>query len=243
MESNDRSHRQSHEDARMFSVAAFALLALPAGASASPYVTVENASGPPETLNPLAAATNVGNQLSINPGVKVWNSATGGMSQPLCPQAELFDGRARCVVEWRDGARTWWFAAATVDEHQLRNNIYPENSTAPEGGDPSDEATIVSLHHWTRKWTNCSLKYPGFTTPPGTLTSNNDCGADWPQSDAHLVVIEMWPGIRTHHAVNSIDWSFVNPAGYGPVGHLRVVRHGDTWTATNALGDSLRYTP
>jgi hypothetical protein len=224
---------------RLSIIAVLALLALPAGASASPYVTVENASGPPETLNPLAAAINVSNQLSINPG-KVWVYTTGGMSQPLCPQAELFEGRASCVVEWRDGARTWWYAMATVDEHQIQNNIYSGNNTVPEGGDANDEATIWSLHHWTRKWTTCSLR--GFTIP-GTLTSNNNCGGDWPQSDAHLVGTQMWPDIRTHSGVDSVGWGFIDSAGYGLIGTLHAVRHGDTWTATNALGDSFRYTP
>jgi hypothetical protein len=227
----------------IFPVAVLALLAIPAGASSSSYVHVSNPIGPPGTLlSPEVAAGDVSNQLSLNPGLKVWNSASGGMDQPLCPQVELFNGEARCVVEWRDGARTWWFALATVSEHQARNNIYEEGNKVPEGGEPNNEATIWSLHHWTRRWTSCSLRY-GPEKAPGKLSSNNDCGRGWPQSDVYFVAVQMWPDIRDHLAVKAIGWSFTDSAGYELIGDLHVTRNGQTWTATNALGDSFRYTP
>jgi hypothetical protein len=225
----------------IFAVALIGLLAIPAGASAGSYVHVTNP-GDLGTLSPLAAATNVSNQLSQNPGVKVWNNRPGGMEEPLCPQVEIFNRQASCVVEWRSGARTWWFALATVSEHQLKNDIYEEGNPVPEGGEPNNEATIWSLHHWTRRWTSCSLTY-GALTPPGRLSSNNDCGCGWPQSDAYFVAIQIWPDIRLHLPVQSIGWSFTDSAGYGLIGDLHVTRNGQTWTAINALGDSFRYTP
>lgn len=201
------------------------LLALGASAGADAKTFPVNNPGNPGSLSPAGAARSMSAKLATRPG-EPFSRRNGGLAQPLCPRVEIFSGHAQCVAQWRDGRATWWFALGTVTGGQISNT------------NPSSEATIYELGHWTRRWVSCPLH-----GSPGTLTSNNDCGRQIPESDAYFVQAELLGSIRSHRSVAVIGWQFTDSAGYSILGDYRISRHRGTYVATNGVGDSFRYTP
>src|ERR1035441_6484954 len=73
----------------------------------------------------------------------------------------------------------------------------------------------------------------------GTLIANNGC-TKGPQSDAYFVSIEGYYAARFHPG-SSLGWQFVQSAGFTSLGVFR--RQGHSYTFTNAVGDSFKFTP
>jgi hypothetical protein len=103
--------------------------------------------------------------------------------------------------------------------------------------------TVDGLHdsRWHRHWATCSLR--GFSGGPqkvhGTLVANNGCDRG-PQTDAYFIAIEGYYGGRFRPR-SSLGWQFVQSAGFTSLGVFH--RQGHSYTFTNAVGDSFRYTP
>lgn len=206
-------------------LAALAVLALGVAAAAGAKTIHVHNPGNPGLLSPAGAARSMGAKLAVRPG-SPFSHRDGGLDQPLCPRVEIFSGHAQCFAQWRDGRATWWLALGTVSAGQIKST------------NPSKEATIYELGHWTRRWVPCPLH-----GSPGTLTSNNDCGRHIPQSDAYFVQVELLGSIRSHRPIKPIGWQFTDSAGDDVLGLYKVARQGRAYVATNGVGDSFRYTP
>jgi hypothetical protein len=163
---------------------------------------------------------------------------------PACPAAiapVILRGAASCFAEYkRTGG--WHIATGGVEESEGML-----------------VATITHTGSWRRQWRVCrehgwrvngtNLFVPGASH--NTLVANNDCGRGAPQSDVYFVQQEMIYGCGRDSIPNRrgckvgaarVGWAFTDSAGFDSIGIFHCKRRDLTYTCTNAVGDSFRYT-
>ena len=150
-----------------------------------------------------------------------------------CPEIYQDHGRySLCFAEYRLGS-AWHLISGTT---RIKANV-------PTGH-------VTGRGSWTRRWVKCNLhawnSAAGTSASRilGTLTSNNNCGREAPQSDFYLVGQELDPTFLVQHPrarVSTVGWIFVQSAGFGSLGTYYCPKSSGTYQCTNRVGDSFRY--
>lgn len=211
-------HRRERMDMKRVRVAAFLLLA---GAATSTYVLAAAAQAAELPFTSDAA------EAVLRPEILTrFPSATFPATEGrLCPETYMGAEGAYsiCYAEFRSG-NIWHLEGgrAALKENHISVALY-------------------TRAHWRRTWVKCALSH-GAHGAPGTLASNYNCGLHQ-VSDAYLVTVEIYPSTRMHEPLTGAGWEFTESAGFTSLGDFHVRKQGRTYSFTNAVGDSFRYTP
>lgn len=162
--------------------------------------------------------------------------------EDMCSPAEhsFYGPTSYCFAEFTTGD-TWNMVEASV----------------PAIPFPGTAVNIYGHTTWQRRWRRCRfrLRVPGKAKGhyrrlhiPGELFSNEDCGRGQPEqplaeTDGDLFEFEAWPRIRAHRPLPSVTRSFIYANAARGLARYRAAKSNGTYTFTNALGDSFRYTP
>jgi hypothetical protein len=175
-------------------------------------------------LTPSTASTAFKARIVAEHPDAVFPSREGLLCPEIYPDEKTEQEYSICYAEFRTGD-VW---------HLVGTSAYREDNgtiTFPNG-----------LHdsRWHRRWVRCSLRgWQSNQKVSGTLIANNGC-TKGPQSDAYFVSIEGYYAARFHPG-SSLGWQFVQSAGFTSLGVFR--RQGHSYTFTNAVGDSFKFTP